>query len=69
MSPNQRALEKRKLNIWIDVELYVALRRISAISGQSMSTLVSGYIAELTRSVKLTQEDRDEIARWYKNNG
>lgn len=64
--PDQRSKDKRKLNVWLNLELYKKLELLSQKTGKNMSELVTEWICLGTMNVELTPEDYEQIAAYMR---
>lgn len=61
--PNKRDPEKREFKIWLTEELYAKLKRKAELADVPMSQLLTMHILEITKTIKLTAEDYERIAK------
>lgn len=64
MPPSQRDKIKRSLTIWVDCDLWVKLDKLSEATGLDKTTLITAYLEEATKDIKLDENDYKDIARW-----
>ena len=61
--PNERAKDKKRMNLWLNRELYKKVERYAKTRGLTMTEVVVSHLAALTADVQLTAEEYEEIAR------
>lgn len=61
--PGQRHPDKTTLSVYLPRTLMQRLRRLAAERGESVTTVVEAMVTAQTRSVELTPEDYEQIAR------
>lgn len=62
--PDQRAKDKRKLNLWLTRETYEKLTELAKRQGKTKSELVTAWIAVGVKDIQLTKEQYEEIAKY-----
>lgn len=67
--PKVRALGKRLLTLWVDMELYAKFANAAQARGVSMTELLTRYMTEETRGVKTTSAQNVEMLSRVKANG
>jgi predicted DNA-binding protein len=61
--PGQRHRDKTTLAVYLPRTLMQRLRRLAAERGETVTTVVEAMVTAQTRSVELTPEDYEQIAR------
>lgn len=67
--PEVRALGKRLLTLWVDMELYAKFANVAQARGVSMTELLTRYMTAETRGVKTTDAQNVEMLSRVKANG
>ena len=65
MAPNQHKANEKMIGVWLDIELIAKLERASKMAGMSKAAYISGLVADATRDVELTEEDKKLIIAHY----
>lgn len=61
--PNKRASDKKRLNIWLNRELYRKLELYAQKNELTMTEIIVRYIVYVTADIELTTEDYENIIK------
>lgn len=59
--PNKRARDKKRLNLWLNRELYRRVELYSRIKGMTMTEVVVKHLKDITAEIELTKDDYKAI--------
>ncbi len=59
--PNQRARDKKRLNLWLNRELYRKVELYAKLHDMTMTEVVMRHIKDITADIELTADDYKQI--------
>ena len=59
--PNQRSRDKRRVNLWLNRELYARVKRYCADRDITVTEFIVKFLAAETANVELTRDDYKKI--------
>ena len=69
MPPVKRDASKRPVTFWLNAELHAKLSHLVKERGDSMSELLTRFIEEVTKTVKLDPKEAAELEAWFRSKG
>lgn len=59
--PNKRARDKKRLNLWLNRELYRRVELYARLNGMTMTEVVVKHLKDITAEIELTKDDYKAI--------
>lgn len=69
MAPVKRDASKRPVTFWLNAELHAKFSHLVKERGDSMSELLTRFIEEVTKTVKLDPKEQAELHAWFCSKG
>lgn len=69
MAPVKRDASKRPVTFWLNAELHAKFSHLVKERGDSMSELLTRFIEEVTKTVKLDPKEQAELDAWFCSKG
>lgn len=61
--PNQRARDKKRLNLWLNRELYRRVELYAELHNTTMTDVVIRHLKDVTADIELTADDYELILK------